>query len=344
MGGLDKGDLEASLDLVLEAYSFDGLESFRAGILPSLRRLVPADSVGYNEIDLAAGRALGIHDPPDATFAGVEQLFLATAYQHPGVALAKRGDHHAHLLSDFLSAPALHRLELYQDVYRRLETEDQLAFGLPSHVMVAIAINRSRRTFRERDRDVIERVRPHLAQAYVQAREREDARAIIDAQDAGLDERDAAVIVLDPDGSPVHASPLACQLLAAYFPGRDGGLPVPVVEWLQARRTGPRALLVVTAPRGRLRVRDIHGHAPERWRALLLDEQRASPPTVESLRKLALTRRQAQVLRLLACGKSTHQIAEELFVSPATVRKHLEHIYARLGVQSRTEAVAVAIR
>ncbi|MGY4766965.1 helix-turn-helix domain-containing protein [Kribbella sp. CWNU-51] len=57
-----------------------------------------------------------------------------------------------------------------------------------------------------------------------------------------------------------------------------------------------------------------------------------------------LTTRQLQLLRLVADGHSNTQIAHRLFVAEGTVRKHLENIYERLGVTSRTAAVATAFR
>jgi DNA-binding CsgD family transcriptional regulator len=53
-----------------------------------------------------------------------------------------------------------------------------------------------------------------------------------------------------------------------------------------------------------------------------------------------LTPRQWEVLRRVATGASNTQIARDLGLSEATVRKHLENVFLRLGVQSRTEAVA----
>ncbi len=53
-----------------------------------------------------------------------------------------------------------------------------------------------------------------------------------------------------------------------------------------------------------------------------------------------LTPRQWEVLRRVATGASNTQIARDLGLSEATVRKHLENVFVRLGVQSRTEAVA----
>jgi two-component system, NarL family, nitrate/nitrite response regulator NarL len=57
-----------------------------------------------------------------------------------------------------------------------------------------------------------------------------------------------------------------------------------------------------------------------------------------------LTRRELDVLSLLVEGLSQPEIAERLFISPKTVGKHIEHILAKLGVHSRAQAVAVAVR
>ena len=60
--------------------------------------------------------------------------------------------------------------------------------------------------------------------------------------------------------------------------------------------------------------------------------------------ELRLTPRQAEVLRLLERGRSTAQIAEELGLSPQTVRNHVRRLLDALGASSRLEAVAVARR
>ncbi|MFD4940301.1 response regulator [Streptomyces virginiae] len=56
----------------------------------------------------------------------------------------------------------------------------------------------------------------------------------------------------------------------------------------------------------------------------------------------ALTKRELEVLQLVADGLSNQQISKRLFLSQATVKSHLVHIYAKLGVDSRTSAVATA--
>ena len=57
-----------------------------------------------------------------------------------------------------------------------------------------------------------------------------------------------------------------------------------------------------------------------------------------------LTRREVEVARLVAKGRSNRDIAEILSLSPRTVNKHLEQIYAKLGVENRTSAAALAVR
>jgi PAS domain S-box-containing protein len=59
---------------------------------------------------------------------------------------------------------------------------------------------------------------------------------------------------------------------------------------------------------------------------------------------VALTAREIEILRLLADGTSTRQIADSLFISVATARTHIQHILDKLEVHSKLEAVAVALR
>jgi DNA-binding NarL/FixJ family response regulator len=57
-----------------------------------------------------------------------------------------------------------------------------------------------------------------------------------------------------------------------------------------------------------------------------------------------LTRRELEILRLLACGMEHTEIARDLVIAPKTVEKHIEHILLKLGVHSRAQAVALALQ
>jgi ATP/maltotriose-dependent transcriptional regulator MalT len=74
-----------------------------------------------------------------------------------------------------------------------------------------------------------------------------------------------------------------------------------------------------------------------------LEPSQAEDATSTTIRA-GLTEREWEVLRLLVAGRSNPEIAEALFVSPATARTHVSNIFAKLGVHSRTEAVDYAHR
>lgn len=83
-------------------------------------------------------------------------------------------------------------------------------------------------------------------------------------------------------------------------------------------------------------------------RAAAAGESALSPSVAERLAKrahsseAALSLRESEVLGLVAEGKSNREIGQQLFLSEATVKSHLVHIFAKLGVSSRTSAVARA--
>lgn len=74
--------------------------------------------------------------------------------------------------------------------------------------------------------------------------------------------------------------------------------------------------------------------ADARWAAELLGEGSGLPG--------GITEREAQVLRLVAAGKTNREIATELFISERTVARHLSNIFTKLGLRSRSAATAYA--
>lgn len=75
----------------------------------------------------------------------------------------------------------------------------------------------------------------------------------------------------------------------------------------------------------------------------LVRERLSAPPAAEATGD-ALTRRELEILRMIATGMSTKAVADKLHVSPATVRNHVQNILGKLGAHSRLEAVAMATR
>jgi DNA-binding CsgD family transcriptional regulator len=81
--------------------------------------------------------------------------------------------------------------------------------------------------------------------------------------------------------------------------------------------------------------------------ALIGLQQLLAPPYLVALlahsAALELTRREIEVLAWVAVGKTNAETAELLSIAPGTVKKHLDHIYDKLGVGTRTEAVVTAM-
>jgi two-component system NarL family response regulator len=70
----------------------------------------------------------------------------------------------------------------------------------------------------------------------------------------------------------------------------------------------------------------------------------AAAKLAEGVTRVQLTPREMATLRLMADGKANKEIASELEISERTVKTHLAHLFEKLGVTSRTEAVKVATR
>lgn len=68
------------------------------------------------------------------------------------------------------------------------------------------------------------------------------------------------------------------------------------------------------------------------------------PISREANPSLGLTRRERQVLQLVADGLGNRQIGQALFVSEDTVKTHVRHVLTKLGATSRANAVAIGIR
>jgi DNA-binding CsgD family transcriptional regulator len=124
------------------------------------------------------------------------------------------------------------------------------------------------------------------------------------------------------------ATTAARGLLERYFCRAGGRLPEELATWLRERRKVPFAEpLVLDWGERSLSVDLVDG-------ALLLEERRLAP---------RLTPREQEILDLVAEGRTNAEIAETLWLAPGTVRRHLENVFAKLGVHTRTAAAAFAL-
>ncbi|CAO4174955.1 response regulator [Methylorubrum aminovorans] len=181
--------------------------------------------------------------------------------------------------------------------------------------------------------EILARIRVHLANA----RSAQSARAALDTAGRTLFAVDAA-------GSVLWCTPQAARVLAVLGEPEPLSLPPSGRDWLRKCLAGnTTAPLALTDAEGRAHALSFIGRTgPEILLRLSGDPTAAG---LERLREhLPITGREAEVLLWLSRGKSSRDIGEILGLSPRTVTKHLEGIYAKLGVENRTAASAVAAR
>ncbi|MCJ2049609.1 DNA-binding response regulator [Methylobacterium sp. J-070] len=182
--------------------------------------------------------------------------------------------------------------------------------------------------------EILARIRVHLASA----RAAQSARAALDTAGRTL-------FAVSEDGAVLWSTPQAGRLLAGLASDPSGALALPARarDWLRGRLTGTANPLTLTDPGGAAYALSFIGRTPDEILLRLSPEERAAG--VERLRaRLPVTGREAEVLLWLSRGKSSRDIGEILGLSHRTVTKHLEGIYAKLGVENRTAASIIAAR
>jgi DNA-binding NarL/FixJ family response regulator len=163
-----------------------------------------------------------------------------------------------------------------------------------------------------------------------------NARATRLAREA-VDVAGMGAVVLDVQGRIAWRSPQATRWLEAAF-GADA--LAQASAWLDGVPAGGEAAWGL-ADGSRLLARHMGAGTLSETMLLLRLAPAGSPVAPRGL-QAALTPREAEVLSWLAKGKTNRDIGDILGMSPRTVNKHLEHIYEKLGVETRTAAVAAA--
>ena len=205
-------------------------------------------------------------------------------------------------------------------------------------MLLGLALSRGVEDYTDAEAELLALARPHLIQAYRKAELSSARAAALRALEGGLEGLNRHVVVVDPYGRVEFATEGARRLL-----DHTDKLPDAVNDWLAgARLVRPMAdPLGVTIGGASVLVRLLPGGRADRRDVLLL-EPGTGELSVEALRGLPLTRRQAEVLRLVAIGHSPDQAAAELGIARRTLDKHLQRIYAALGVTSLAQAASTA--
>jgi DNA-binding CsgD family transcriptional regulator len=178
-----------------------------------------------------------------------------------------------------------------------------------------------RSDFDERDRLVASLLQPHLAKRAEEAETALRATEALAAIEEGTIEEARRVVLCSATGVIEFGSASSRALLRRYLGLENGRVPISVLSRREFEvRQADRSLVVRVA-----RTDNLH---------LLILEERDT-------RMVKLTARERQVLEQVVVGKGNEAVAVELRIAPATVAKHLEHAYRKLGVRNRTAAAAL---
>jgi DNA-binding CsgD family transcriptional regulator/CheY-like chemotaxis protein len=157
----------------------------------------------------------------------------------------------------------------------------------------------------------------------------------------------ASITVRASDGKLMWQTPLARELLMLYYGTAAPEAPQPVIDWL--RRHLKEAEQHIEPPRltaelgaRRLTFRLHQQTGDDDW--LIVMREVSDTAVIEAMSlSFKLTAREAEVLYWVVKGKINRDIADILGSSPATVKKHLERVFAKLGVETRTAAAGMAM-
>jgi len=360
-------DILALNHAIGEIYTARDMESYYSSVFNSIQGIIPCELCSFNDVNLPTPRFMKVISASQ-DHSSVTQKFLpalnAHLHEHPLTPYCFSGD--VVKTTDYVSMSQFKDMAIYNEYYRHLDVGVQITFSLPvsRENVILLALSRKNIDFSERDRLLLALLRPHLINSLRNVTEFGRIRLERDLLQKGAEADRKGVMLLQADGMIVCISPVAMEMLERYFDGAlvEGDiLTGRLLQWFE----------VETNPLPRANKRDVKkpgasGKFPKRVdREPLIVEREGTcltinllndfttgdyilcitetDPTilVQNLHCYGLSCRETEVLTWLAKGKTNVEIAVILGMSKRTADKHLEHIFAKLGVETRAAAVAV---
>lgn len=355
MEHLSTRDSRRLFEALHQLYQWQDYTTFKQQVVRSIATLISADLYAYNEISSSKHLVTGHAIWPNTFPLPQDAPLIVGLYQHQLPCLTHylaTGDGYPTMISDFMSYRAFRRTDLHNQFYRPVGIPYAIAFGvtLQDDGMIGIGLHRSGRDYTERDRRILWELHYHIVQAYSNAqlitRMQDETRA----HELVLNEGDVLLACLTSKFRISWATPHAYEALCYYklLTNRSSDrLHSNIRNWLRAeseqmcsadRVPTPRLPLVIPSERGRLHIRLIQKGIA---RVLLMTESRHFQ-AASMLAGLGLSPRETQVLGWVRQAKSNAEIGTILGISFRTVQKHLERIYAKLGVENRATAASIA--
>jgi DNA-binding CsgD family transcriptional regulator len=356
MERLRQSDLQSLLRFVRDCYAirdFEPFEHFVPRLLAAHRQLIPSLHVTYNEMYPEKSESHNWVSTTELATPSMDRLWEQHMHEHPVLAhFLQTDDRHARRISDFWSQQRLHQSGMHSEFCRLCNIEDSLCISIPCPPPRFIGIAwHDDRVFTDRGRLIADLVRPHISQAWHNAKLFRRVHHWLQILQNGVEDQGMGVLLCKLQGTVQFVNAQARRHLAEYFGvtrQTDRRLPEELLLWVRHQdlllRKSDNALAVRTpmvCEKGN-KCLIIRLFSQSGANLILMEEERAVPDT-GSIKTLGLTVREAEVLTWIARGKTNNEIATILEMRAGTVKKHVEHILLKLGVETRTAAAVLAL-
>lgn len=342
---------EADFRLVAESllglHQHKERETIWQAMIQALDRIVPSMAVAYNEVDHLENR-IRIHHNHSSP-GEVEKLTPAVhlfAHEHPvnNFQMATNCKS-AMAISDFLTQRQFKRLGLYNEWYKPLGVNHQMSLYLPSpsHLQIALTLQRDKTAFSEKDRFLLNQLAPHLALAYENTTTRQPGLKI--NRRTPEVRRFTGSIFLNSAGEVIADRYSVLTRINSAFGIRRRAVPPAIADWFKLQTSQPLSI----QPNSKLIIRQEKSVWTFRLRPdsedsfEVLVECKTTDP-ITAIEQMGLTTREAEVLYWIAAAKTNLEIAAITGARVRTIDKHVERILQKLGVENRQAAALTLIR
>jgi DNA-binding CsgD family transcriptional regulator len=318
---LTKKELRALLEFIKECYPICDVETFGQRVISRLSKIVPKEIIPYNVVNPRRRRNVYLPHFYDGYTPSKNKIFDQRLGKNPVIIQHRKiGDTRALKIADLMMRNQFH------------------------------ALSRETKDFGDHDKLLLKLLSPHVMQAYRNAESVTQVQQKLTLVEEVLDRLHLGIIVLTPDRKVRLATESAVKQVTNYLGYRclrGNALPESLLTWVKQQEVAlkgkddvlPQRNPLVLAREGKRLVIRLVSDLDQN---LLLLEEHPTTMQHQSLAPFGLSPREAQVLDWVAQGKTNKEIGVILELSPRTVQKHLEHIYQKIYVESRTAAAAKA--
>jgi DNA-binding CsgD family transcriptional regulator len=278
------------------------------------------------------------------------EAFLEFADEHPFVEpLLVKKLPEATRVTDLITRKEFNSTGLFNEFYRRMRITDTMGVSLPisQEMTMTNSIYRSGRNFSDAECLMLTLLSTHLRSAIINTKLFERIQKSEQFLQNGLVNKSCGIIALNEQKEIVYATEFARNMLEKYFDDSKRNskyLPQKLSCWLINKIDSlatdsfqkSAEVYFLSKENDQLTIRYMFNTQTNET-SLLVEEKLWIKPKL--LEKFSLTKRETEILFWISQGKADKEIAILCNISSRTVQKHIENIYVKIGVETRTAAM-----